>query len=295
MRDDRDPAERRRIHRSRAINAFGACFTGLVLVVVLVTKFTHGAYLVVIAIPVLCVMMRASAATTQRCAPNCARHDGEPSAAEPGARVVLVSSCTRPTLRALAFADADRPGHPHRADRERRRRGHQGTAAEWEERDIQVPLKVIESPYREITRPVVDYIKELRKSGPRDVVDVYIPEYVVGRWWENLLHNQSALRLKGRLLFEPGSWSPACRGSCAHRSTAIWPASNTSPAKSVAALTAPRQPKPAWPEAVSSEPSGIRPSSLALAKHHGVWVLQVGSTRNASGSARRAAVKGRTP
>ena len=72
------------------------------------------------------------------------------------------------------------------------------------ELDVDVPLTVIESPYREITRPVIDYIKRRRKGGPRDVINVYIPEYVVGRWWENLLHNQSSLRLKGRLLFEPG-------------------------------------------------------------------------------------------
>jgi hypothetical protein len=63
---------------------------------------------------------------------------------------------------------------------------------------------VIESPYREITRPVLDYIKRLRRDQPRDVVSVDIPEYVVGHWWENLLHNQSSLRLKARLLFEPG-------------------------------------------------------------------------------------------
>jgi hypothetical protein len=60
---------------------------------------------------------------------------------------------------------------------------------------------VVESPYREITRPVLGYIKRLR-TGPRDVVSVYIPETVVGRWWENLLHNQSSLRIKARLLFE---------------------------------------------------------------------------------------------
>jgi hypothetical protein len=55
-----------------------------------------------------------------------------------------------------------------------------------------------------MTRPVVDYIRGLRRASPRDVVTVFIPEYVVGRWWEQLLHNQSALRLKARLLFEPG-------------------------------------------------------------------------------------------
>ena len=74
----------------------------------------------------------------------------------------------------------------------------------WEDSDISVPLKVIASPYREITRPVLDYVKRVTKESPRTVVTVFIPEYVVGRWWETLLHNQSALRLKARLLFVPG-------------------------------------------------------------------------------------------
>jgi hypothetical protein len=67
-----------------------------------------------------------------------------------------------------------------------------------------VPLTIIDSPYREITRPLIDYVKSLRTDSPRDVITVFIPEYVVGRWFENFLHNQSALRLKGRLLYEPG-------------------------------------------------------------------------------------------
>ncbi len=76
--------------------------------------------------------------------------------------------------------------------------------AEWDRLEIPLPLTVIESPYREITRPVLDYVQAIRREGPRDLVVVFIPEYVVGRWWEQLLHNQSALRLKGRLLFQPG-------------------------------------------------------------------------------------------
>ncbi len=76
--------------------------------------------------------------------------------------------------------------------------------SQWEKEDFSVPLKVVESPYREITKPVLDYVRRIRTANPRDVVTVYIPEYVVGRWWEQLLHNQSALRLKGRLLFQPG-------------------------------------------------------------------------------------------
>ena len=74
---------------------------------------------------------------------------------------------------------------------------------EWDALDLPVPLKILDSPYREITRPVLSYVKNLRRKSPRDVVTVFIPEYVVGHWWEHLLHNQSALRLKARLLFQP--------------------------------------------------------------------------------------------
>ena len=76
--------------------------------------------------------------------------------------------------------------------------------AQWEAADVPVPLKVLDSPFREITRPVLTYVRSIRRESPRDLVVVYIPEYVVGHWWEHLLHNQSALRLKGRLLFTPG-------------------------------------------------------------------------------------------
>jgi hypothetical protein len=76
--------------------------------------------------------------------------------------------------------------------------------AEWDRREMNVRLTIVDSPYREITRPIIDYVKSLRTRSPRDVVTVFIPEYVVGHWWENLLHNQSALRIKTRLLFEPG-------------------------------------------------------------------------------------------
>ena len=75
---------------------------------------------------------------------------------------------------------------------------------EWDARGIPVPLKILESPYREVTKPLIDYVRNIQRQNPRDIVSVYIPEYVVGHWWEQLLHNQSALRLKGRLLFTPG-------------------------------------------------------------------------------------------
>ncbi|MCL2464210.1 MAG: DNA-binding protein, partial [Micrococcales bacterium] len=76
--------------------------------------------------------------------------------------------------------------------------------AQWDALDIPVSLKILDSPFREITRPVIDYVRSIHRESPRDLVVVYIPEYVVGHWWEQVLHNQSALRLKARLLFLPG-------------------------------------------------------------------------------------------
>ena len=101
-----------------------------------------------------------------------------------------------------------RPGHPARPltaltvnvdDAETR-----GLQTDWERYDLPVPLTVLESPYREITRPVVDYVKDIRRDSPREIVVVFVPQYVVGHWWENVLHNQSALRLRARLQFQPG-------------------------------------------------------------------------------------------
>jgi hypothetical protein len=123
--------------------------------------------------------------------------------AQPGRihAVVLVSNLLAPTLQALAFAEAL---HPHSLvavtvsdDLD------DPLALEWEDRQVPVPLVMIESPYRETVRPVLRYVRHLRREHPGDVVSVIIPEYVVGRWWQHLLHNQTALRLKSRLLFEP--------------------------------------------------------------------------------------------
>jgi amino acid transporter len=201
---ERDPAARRRMHRARLINAVGACLTALVLIVVLVTKFSHGAYLVVIAVPVLFGLMRAVRRHYDRVS---AELEPEPFGQIMPARihaVVLVSRLHRPTLQALAYARATRPDTLTALTVATSPEEARLLQAQWAERDIPVALTVLDSPYREITGPVLEYVAKLRQSGPRDLVVVYIPEYVVGRWWEHLLHNQSALRLKARLLFQRG-------------------------------------------------------------------------------------------
>ncbi|MFF5315798.1 APC family permease, partial [Streptomyces massasporeus] len=207
LRTENDPAKRRHMKRSRAINAFGAFFTGLVLVVVLVTKFTHGAWVALLGMVIFYATMTAIRRHYDRVAEEISAPEEPTDDVVRPSRVhsiVLVSKLHRPTLRALSYAKLMRSDTLEalsvNVDPEETR----ALKEEWDRRAIDVPLKVLDSPYREITRPIIEYVKNLRHESPREAVSVIIPEYVVGHWYEHLLHNQSALRLKGRLLFTPG-------------------------------------------------------------------------------------------
>jgi amino acid transporter len=198
------PQRRRQVLKSRAINALGCALTGTVLVVVLITKFTRGAWIVVLAMPLLYLLMQAISRHYASVAEELEPDDELVPLPSRNHAVVLVSKLHAPTLRALSYARATRP-HDITAltvmvDPEETHRLQE----QWERRDLPVALTVVDSPYREVTRPVLEYVRGIRMQSPRDVVTVYIPEYVVGHWWEQLLHNQSALRLKTRLLFQPG-------------------------------------------------------------------------------------------
>lgn len=204
---ERDLAARRHMIRSRAINAFGAFFTGLVLVVVLLTKFTHGAWVALLGMCIFYATMTAIRRHYDRVAEEIAAPDTPSEDTLRPSRVhsvVLVSKVHRPALRALAYAKLLRSDTLEAVSVNVDPEETRALREEWERRGIDVPLKVLDSPYREVTRPVIEYVKSLRAQSPRDVVSVIIPEYVVGHWYEHFLHNQSALRLKGRLLFTPG-------------------------------------------------------------------------------------------
>ena len=201
-----DKRVRARIHRSRLLNLVGFGLTAAVLVIVLGTRLVHGAWLAVLGIAVLFFMMD-----------SLHRHyvqvDGElaigadDSATALPARVhalVLVSTLRKPVLRAVAFARAARPSKLDAivvdADSERT----EATLKQWEALGIPVPITVLASPYREISAPLIEHIRSIKRDSPRDLIVVYIPEYVVGRWWEQLVHNQTAMRIKNRLHYEPG-------------------------------------------------------------------------------------------
>ncbi len=208
LRTETDPSRRRRMSRSRAINTVGALVTGVVLVIVLVSKFLAGAWIVVIAMPVIFLGMKGVRrhydTVAEEVSPD--EDEGATDTTLPARNhaIVLVGQIHKPTLRALAYARATRPSSIEAVSVAVDRGEAEELERQWDRHGIQVPLKVLDSPYREITRPVLDYVRGVRRRSPRDVVTVFVPEYVVGRWWEQLMHNQSALRLKSRLHFQDG-------------------------------------------------------------------------------------------
>ncbi len=204
LADEGSAATRPAMRRAQAINAAGAAITGVVLVIVLITKFTHGAWIVTIAMPVLFIGMKAIRRHYDHVARELLPTPAGVTLPSRVHAVVPVSQLHEPTLRALAFARATRPSSLRAVTVEVEPSDTAALLDEWQKREVPVPLTVITSPYRDVVAPLLDYIANIRRESPRDVVCVFIPEYIVGHWWEQLLHNQSAFRLKARLLFTPG-------------------------------------------------------------------------------------------
>jgi hypothetical protein len=199
------PEQRRRLGTARLINIVGAGATGAVLVIVVYTKVVQGAWIAILAMALIFTVMKA----IRRHYRTIAAELDFPEASDvvlPARNhgVILVSRLHLPTIRAISYAKATRPDTLVAVTIQVDEAETAQLLEQWGQRGISIPLVVLDSPYREITRPLLRYVRELRRARPRDVVTVFVPEYVVGRWWEQLLHNQSALRLKGRLLFEPG-------------------------------------------------------------------------------------------
>lgn len=200
-----DPSLHVAMKRSRVINTVGFAMTGSVLIIVLITKFLLGAWIAVLAMSIIFVTMRSIKKHYDRVSRELKVSEDEPVTLPSRVHaIVLVSKIHKPTLRALAYARATRPTTLEAVTVAVDQEETESFTAEWNRREIPVTLTVLHSPYREITRPILDYVRSIARKSSRDLVTIYIPEYVVGHWWEQLLHNQSALRLKGRLLFTPG-------------------------------------------------------------------------------------------
>ncbi|MGW6660544.1 APC family permease [Rhodococcus sp. NPDC055024] len=204
LKSETDKSQRARMQRSRVINSIGLAMTATVLIIVLITKFAAGAWIAIVAMVAIFIVMKMIRKHYDSVAAELEEQEWDGVLPSRTHSIVLVSKLHMPTMRALAYARATRPDTLEAITVNVDEPDTRALVREWEKSDVTVPLKVIESPYREITKPVLDYVKRVRRDAPRDVVTVFIPEYVVGHWWEQILHNQSALRLKSRLLFQPG-------------------------------------------------------------------------------------------
>ena len=207
LRDSTTPLtknERGQVWRSRAINATGATFTGIVLIVVTITKFTHGAWLVFAIMPVLFFLMLRINRYYGQVAKDIEVDSTTTFGATGDHAVVLVGTMQKPTLKALDYAIAARHESIEAVHINIDDHASEQLSKRWDEMNIQVPLRIVPSPYRDISMPLIKYIKARRAEFGSEVVTVYTPQYIVGHWWENLLHNHKARRIRQKLMLVHG-------------------------------------------------------------------------------------------
>jgi amino acid transporter len=182
-------------------NALGAVATGIVMVTIATTKFSHGAWIVVLLIPTLVIAFLSVHRHYDTVASQLSLEDVPPPPPLDNTVLVLVGDLHRGVVRALQYAQTLSPTAKAvyvETDPDRTRRLEE----RWGKWGMGVPLIVLNSPYRSILGPLMEYIDQLqRQRGEHHVVTIVVPEFLPARWWQQLLHNQTALLIKGQLLF----------------------------------------------------------------------------------------------
>jgi amino acid transporter len=186
-----------------AVNAVGACATAIVVVVVAVTKFAYGAWIVVIVIPILVVMFLTIRRHYDTLRPQLSLDGFAPPKVGRHPVVVLVGGLHRGVVTALTYAKAISPNvtaitvdlDPTATSR---------LQMQWREWAPDVPLVVLDSPYRSVLQPVLNYIDQMEKQREGAYMTIILPEFIPAKWWHHLLHNQTALLIKAALLFRRG-------------------------------------------------------------------------------------------
>ncbi len=185
------------------INAIGAILTAVATVVIAATKFTHGAWIVVILIPLLVLGFLQIHHHYERVASRLSLEGAGRPRIGKNPVVVLVAGIHKGVVEALEYAKSISPNvtaltvdlDPTQTTKLR---------LKWAEWAPDVPLVVLESPYRSVLRPLLDYIDRMERQGEGRYLTVVLPEFIPCHWWEHFLHNQTALLIKGALLFKPG-------------------------------------------------------------------------------------------
>ncbi len=197
-------AARRETYSGLFINSLGATFTVVVLVIVTITKFTHGAWLVFLAIPILSFLMIGVHRYYRDVAHEISMDDDVHYGSSGDVALILVGTLQKPVAKAIDYALAarhDKTLAVHVAVTPEEAREVQD---EWEFHKMPVPLVVIQSPYRQYAPPLARFINQYREKHGSSVVTVYLPQYIVGHWWEGMLHNRRARRIAQQLMLVHG-------------------------------------------------------------------------------------------
>ncbi|MFI7482692.1 APC family permease [Kocuria sp. M1R5S2] len=200
------PGARRQLLGRRAVALVAFVLCAAVLVVVLVTKLTQGAWITVVAIALLSAVMAAVRRHYDAVDAELALEPDSPVRALPSRvhAIIYVNSVRKPVMRALAYARASRPSSLEAVVVDTNAASTRRILEEWQRLEIPVPVTVLNAPYRDTIGPVLDHVRGVRRKSPRDLVVVYLPEYVVRHRWERLLHNQAIRPLRARLHQERG-------------------------------------------------------------------------------------------
>lgn len=206
LRLPQNGSDRSKVLRSRSVNIIGFMMTGFVLAVVLVTKFTHGAWITVLLIALVFTIQRLIRRHYDTIRGQLRVEDWHSRRALPSRvrALVLVSNLSKPSMRAIATARAQAPINLEIVSVVSDLEEEKHIRREWKESGLPVPLTLVASPFRDITQVVISYVRSRRQRSPEEMLVVYIPQFLVQHWWENILHNQMALRLSRSLLRIPG-------------------------------------------------------------------------------------------
>lgn len=202
--EDERPLTRGAIVRALVINAVGAAMTAVVLLVVTVTKFTHGAWIVFVMMPILFILMMGVHRYYRDVEKEIEPDPTTTFGAEGDHAIVLVGRMQKPTLKALDYAIAARHDSLEAVHVSLDEAQTKQLKKDWVKQNIHVKLRILSSPYRDLSYPLIQYIKQHRAEHGSEVITVYMPQYIVGHWWENLLHNHKARRIRQKVMLVHG-------------------------------------------------------------------------------------------
>jgi len=190
--------------KSLAINAVGALATFIVLCVFIATKFIHGAWIVVVVIPLLVLLFKAIHKHYVMVARQLSTEGLEQLRPIKHTVIVPISGIHRGVVSALQYARSIASDRVQAVYVDFEEEATASLKEKWERWGAGVQLVVLPSPYRELTRPLVRHINRIARENSDNIVTVVLPEFIPARWWQHILHNQSSLLLKGSLLFKKG-------------------------------------------------------------------------------------------